>query len=74
MLEIIKLTGDPNVIRGEYTVIVPSILENGRQCEEDEFFGCMAYPCYLQVSEETPFKNPQWLSGESFSHNDVADY
>lgn len=51
-LEAIKLTGDPNIPRGEYTFLADNIGDGGlvRIAEEDQFKGARIVQCLGQLA------------------------
>jgi len=50
-LEILKITGDPNVPRGEYSIVVPDMDDRIRVCEESEFQGSVVVPGWGQIAQ-----------------------
>ena len=62
-LEVIKVTGDPNVPRGQYSWVVPDLTQPGRICEEPEFRGVRAVVGSAQIAH-TFFSRPQWIPCE----------
>jgi hypothetical protein len=63
MLEIIKIHGDPNVPRGEYSFVFPDISVVHRRCTEIEFEGLSATRGYGQIAG-TFFRDPTWIPVE----------
>jgi Cyclin D1 binding domain len=66
MLEVIKVTGDMNVSRGEYSFCTPWLELWHRICDEDEFRGARAVQGFGQIAN-TFFYQPQWIPVESIS-------
>jgi hypothetical protein len=62
-LEVIKLTGDVNVTRGEYSFVVPNLDLPGRICDELEYPGARAIPGSGQIAEVI-FSSPRWVDVE----------
>jgi Cyclin D1 binding domain len=62
-LEVIKLTGDINVTRGEYSFVVPDLDLPGRICDETEYPGARAIPGSGQIAGFM-FSNPEWIDVE----------
>ena len=60
MLEVIKISGDPNVPRGEYSFAFQDISEIRRQCTEIEFAGLSTTLGYGQIAG-TFFRDPSWI-------------
>jgi len=68
MLQVIKITGDLNVPRGEYSFVVPNLIDPSRICEEPEFEGVCACLGSGQISQ-TFFRSPVWVVVEGmFPH------
>jgi Cyclin D1 binding domain len=63
MLQVIKVTGDVNVPRGEYSFVVPNLIDPSRICEEPEFEGVRACLGSGQISEIF-FASPCWVDVE----------
>jgi hypothetical protein len=67
MLEVIKITGDPNVPCQEYSFVIPDLNSpNAYICQEIEFQGSTAVEGYGQISP-TGFRDPTWIPMEGFS-------
>jgi len=62
-LEVIKVTGDPNVPRGEYSFVVPNIDEPYRICDEVKFSGVPSVQGWGQIAG-TFFADHQWVEVE----------
>jgi hypothetical protein len=60
MLQVIKVTGDVNVPRGEYSFVVPNLTDPSRICEEPEFEGVRACLGSGQISQVF-FSLPRWV-------------
>ncbi|KAK3949732.1 hypothetical protein QBC32DRAFT_219052 [Pseudoneurospora amorphoporcata] len=71
----IKLTGDPNVPRGEYTFVAKDIGEEGfvKVAEEEEFLGARVVKAKGHVAEHN-FRDDDWIDCDLFlaSHNRLA--
>ena len=63
MLEVIKVTGDPNVGCGEYSFIVPNLIEPSRVSNEEEFVGVRAVQGSGQIAGLF-LSHPQWIDVE----------
>lgn len=63
-LEAIKVTGDYNVRRGEYSFIVSDITEASRVCHEEEFTGSCAYKGSCQVAVPPLGDQLRWIDVE----------
>ena len=63
MLQVIKITGDLNVPRGEYSFVVPNLIDPSRICEEPEFEGVRSVLGSAQIAQ-VPFNRPQWIPCE----------
>ena len=62
-LEVLKITGDHNVPRGEFTFVVPNLNEPSRICDEPEFLGVRAVQGWAQIANAL-FQVPQWTGAE----------
>lgn len=74
MLEVIKITGDPNVPRGEYSFVAPNLIEQCRLCDEPEFYRVRAVQGSGQISGMFFFQ-PRWIEVEGtalFNNPDVV--
>jgi hypothetical protein len=60
MLEVIKIQGDPNVPRGEYSFVFPDISTIHRRCTEVEFDGFTTTLGYGQIAG-TFFRDATWI-------------
>ncbi|KAK3388619.1 hypothetical protein B0T20DRAFT_425907 [Sordaria brevicollis] len=71
----IKLTGDPNVPRGEYTFVAKDIGEEGfvKVADEEEFLGARVVKAKGHVAEHN-FRDDDWIDCDLFlaSHNRLA--
>ncbi|EGZ69627.1 hypothetical protein NEUTE2DRAFT_152230 [Neurospora tetrasperma FGSC 2509] len=71
----IKLTGDPNVPRGEYTFVAKDIGEEGfvKVADEEEFRGARVVKAKGHVAEHN-FRDDDWIDCDLFlaSHNTLA--
>ncbi|KAF2230343.1 hypothetical protein EV356DRAFT_526809 [Viridothelium virens] len=76
-LEAIKLTGDPNVPRGEYTFIAPDIGSNGliRTATEDPFRGARIVKSAGHIAG-SGFRDDQYIATQliMISHDRLAQY
>ncbi|KFY21553.1 hypothetical protein V493_07315 [Pseudogymnoascus sp. VKM F-4281 (FW-2241)] len=76
-LEAIKLTGDPNIPRGEYTFLADNIGDGGlvRIAEEDQFKGARIVQCLGQLANRN-YSNPAYFVSELIliSPNRIAHY
>jgi hypothetical protein len=67
MLEVIKITGDPNVPCHEYSFVIPDLNSPSAYiCQEVEFQGSTAVEGYGQISH-TGFRDPTWIPIERIS-------
>lgn len=59
----VKLTGDSNIPRWQYSIVVPDLLEGGlvRVAEEDEFRGARVVRSAGHIAA-TGFKSSKWNS------------
>jgi hypothetical protein len=78
MLEVIKIQGDPNVPRGEYSFVFPDISSINRRCTEVEFEGSNTTCGYGQVAG-TFFRGPTWIPVEGilpkiYSHGQGSSF
>jgi len=62
-LEVIKVIGDSNVPRGEYSFVVPNIDEPYRICDEVEFSGVPSVQGWGQIAG-TFFSDHYWVEVE----------
>jgi anaerobic selenocysteine-containing dehydrogenase len=62
-LEVIKVTGDLNVPRGEYSFVIPNMDGPSRICHETEFTGVRAVQGWGQIAG-TYFYHYQWVEVE----------
>ena len=70
-LEVIKITGDPNVQRGEYSIVAPH-LDDSRISGGPEFQGSAVVMGFGQIAE-THFRNPQFTEVEGKSQCSHAE-
>lgn len=62
-LHAVKITGDPNIPRGELSWIVEDLTTPSRLCTESEWPGARAYKGKGQISAHG-FSNPTWIETE----------
>ena len=62
-LEVLKVTGDLNVPRGEYSFVIPNMNGPSRICDEMEFTGVRAVRGWGQIAG-THFSHHQWTEVE----------
>lgn len=76
-IEAVKLTGDPNIPRGEYTFIAPDIGPNGllRVATEDIFKGARIVKCVGHIAARG-FRDDNYMTSQLIliSHNRMAQY
>ncbi|KAF2452357.1 hypothetical protein BDY21DRAFT_359516 [Lineolata rhizophorae] len=76
-LEAVKLTGDPNVPRGEYTWIAPDIGRGGliRTATEEPFNGARIVKCAGHIAARD-FRDDKYIPSQLImvSHNHLAQY
>ena len=72
MLEVIKIHGDPNVPRGEYSFVFPDISKIQRRCTEIEFAGLPTTLGYGQIAG-TFFRDPSWIVVEGIHRETLID-
>ena len=74
MLEVIKIQGDPNVPRGEYSFVFPDISSINRRCTEVEFDGSNTTAGYGQIAG-TFFRDPTWIPVEgTYTPEDIFSW
>lgn len=71
-LHAVKITGDPNIPRGELSWVVDNIAAPVRTCEEHEWPGARAYAGRGQVSPHG-FSNPTWIDAEVILYHTRSD-
>jgi len=65
-LEVIKITGDPNVPLAEYSWVVPDLTRTRRTCTETEFQGIQSTFGHGQIAG-TFFAQPRWVGIEGWT-------
>lgn len=72
MLEVIKVQGDSNVPRGEYSFVFPDLSSLHRRCTEVEFEGSTTTLGYGQIAG-TLFREPTWIPLEGILWQKQSD-